>query len=892
MGNQPSAPKKQGDALWDYSSGASASRSNEMKPGVVEGASVSSSSDMMSMPEKGGIFLVAGISSSDDDDDDILSSTSGAAETGDEDDGDDDDSLLELSHGSGQQSTDDDGSSTSSSSDVDTRSRNSTSQACSTLASRSLSMQGTVLGESTDGEANMSLKEIRASKSSSRNDRQALRRRVGNGSSAVPNFLIWTCGEEGLEISPTLEDTRDDDAFGYKKNARESSSALVSKTSRRKSEGADTRKSAPKEAQEQEPPNLTLHKLIEENDWQATKSLLLQEDADNSKVAGKRSIEEVDDFRRTPLAVACMQRDVPHDLLQLLLAFYPKAISFPDTNGDLPLHLWCRHSIQSLQEVDSNTSNAEMVSLNAVNRTWSFGSLRSNKSELKAKKQATKALKLLLQFCKENILTANADGNIPLHIAIECGVTDKEMLRLLIRANPRSVFSTNDAGSYPLHFVGKSPIDADAVKFLIEANRDAAYAQDEAGCTPLACAVRAKVNAKVVKVFLDAFPGAATEVDDRNVTPIDTAWRMLFVQAQNLHGKDIDLQLLPLHLMQKPLKTLWRTVDMLLKAGYQDACRQSGIKVKWRVMHAAAGCTSQVELIKMLLMMNEKQIWLRDEKGNLPLHIAAASEKNTTSMFAENVKRSIDVLLEAFPQAASCTDNQKRLPLFTAIESGKTWHSGIESILAAEDRASRVLDPKSKLYPFMLAAVQESLNKNLLHSMAEEAACARYDEEDWNDLSDADKEYEIKRMKVEHDREMMNTTFELLRAAPGLIKKIVGNNFTADDHEKKNLRIRSYNLWKNNLEMVKALRAKELELTKVNQSHELENAAHKRSVDELKGDIRKLHKDMKIMDSIHKESITKLLREKAWLGKQVAKSKDGNKKTTKTKTVSRTKKKM
>lgn len=689
MGNESSSPKKQDGALWDYET----SRSNEMKgsaqidaageSGTIRSSSaassVSSSSVDMSRSDRGGVVLIAGSYSNDD----IRSFSSEASATGDDDDGEDDDenSLLELSQDSRNQSTDDD--SASSNSNADIRLKISISQA----SSRSFSVQGTVEG-STDEDKMYSNGRVNAL-----NNDMAIRR-FGSGS-IVPGFFTWTCGEEGLEICSTRTDTRDDDAFGFMKDALQ---PPVKMTSTQKPE-VDIRESAPEEEKEEDIPNLTLHKLIEEHDWLATKRLLLKEDSNNSKPANTRSIETVDDFGRTPLAVACMQRDVPHALLQLLLAFYPKATSLPDLNGDVPLHLWCRHSIQGLQETDSNAaSDAEILSLSGVNPTWSFGSLRSNQSELKAKKQVMKTLKLLLQFCKEAILTANVNGNIPLHIAIECGVTDKEMLRLLIQANPRSVFSINDNGSYPLHFVGKSAIDTDAVKLLIEANRGAVYAQDETGCTPLACAVRAKVNAKVVKVFLDAFAGAATQVDDRNVTPIDTAWRMLFIQAQKSHGKNLDLQLLPLHLMKKPLKTLWRTVDMLLKAGYQDACKKSGIKIKWRVMHAAAECTSQVELIQMLLMMNEKQIRLRDEKGNLPLHIAAASEKNTTSMFAENVRKSIDVLLVAYPKAASIVDRRKRLPIFTAIESGKTWHSGIKSIHQAENRASRMQDPKSNFF--------------------------------------------------------------------------------------------------------------------------------------------------------------------------------------------------
>ena len=52
-----------------------------------------------------------------------------------------------------------------------------------------------------------------------------------------------------------------------------------------------------------------------------------------------------------------------------------------------------------------------------------------------------------------------------------------------------------------------------------------------------------------------------------------------------------------------------------------------------------------------------------------------------------------------------CFSNQQNfLPLHLAIKSGKTKNNGIGALLRAYPDSVNVIDPKSKLYPFLLSA--------------------------------------------------------------------------------------------------------------------------------------------------------------------------------------------
>jgi hypothetical protein len=72
----------------------------------------------------------------------------------------------------------------------------------------------------------------------------------------------------------------------------------------------------------------------------------------------------------------------------------------------------------------------------------------------------------------------------------------------------------------------------------------------------------------------------------------------------------------------------------------------------------------------------------------------------------------IDMLLSAAPETAKIRDPSGRLPLHSAIGSGKGFYQGGQGLIAAYPAAMEIPDPITNLYPFMLAATCGEGTKN------------------------------------------------------------------------------------------------------------------------------------------------------------------------------------
>lgn len=73
----------------------------------------------------------------------------------------------------------------------------------------------------------------------------------------------------------------------------------------------------------------------------------------------------------------------------------------------------------------------------------------------------------------------------------------------------------------------------------------------------------------------------------------------------------------------------------------------------------------------------------------------------------------IDMLLGAAPTLAKIKDPSGRLPLHAAIASGKGYQQGVQGLIEAYPEAMEIPDPKTNLYPFMLAATAGEGSKNV-----------------------------------------------------------------------------------------------------------------------------------------------------------------------------------
>lgn len=119
------------------------------------------------------------------------------------------------------------------------------------------------------------------------------------------------------------------------------------------------------------------------------------------------------------------------------------------------------------------------------------------------------------------------------------------------------------------------------------------------------------------------------------------------------------------------------------------------------------------------LKMFGHQTSLKDDNGNLPIHIAASNPFHKIlhipanlagKKIAEEANRSvIEMLTQIHPNSTQIQNGQGRLPLNLAIESRKCWENGVGSLLRAYPDSLDVVDGKTQLCPFMLAASSETI---------------------------------------------------------------------------------------------------------------------------------------------------------------------------------------
>ena len=151
----------------------------------------------------------------------------------------------------------------------------------------------------------------------------------------------------------------------------------------------------------------------------------------------------------------------------------------------------------------------------------------------------------------------------------------------------------------------------------------------------------------------------------------------------------------------------------------------------------------------------ENQLYLRDENGNLPLHVAAQNpvhkimfiqRKSRCSTFMN--KSVIEILINSYPGASRIRNSQNMLPLQLAILSGKSEKDGIGALLKANPNSVNAFDSNTNLYPFLLSASKKRFASN-----------------------NYDSNY-ISTSKL-NDSGCLDLTFKLLRSNPNLMIKNV-----------------------------------------------------------------------------------------------------------------------
>jgi len=340
--------------------------------------------------------------------------------------------------------------------------------------------------------------------------------------------------------------------------------------------------------------------------------------------------------------------------------------------------------------------------------------------------------KFVLQLHHEQVTSRDEYENTPYHIcALRSNEIPKDTLYAVINAGPPdAAFIQNQDGNTPLHLAILCSASPDMLQIMLATGSRAACIKNNAGLTPLALALAHGTSIATLRLILKACPEAVHVRDNMNTSTIQFAWNLMIAGAKAEEEKDgtdtqhqeynqtdrsaSNINTLALCARSSSLvgdSRLWMgKIDLLLRAAFHGVAENQGIprKRRWRAVHAACnGGTCPFDVLAFSLQILPNEIRVRNEDGNLPLHIAASAPPYESTIPAELAPgRPIHLLLSRSPQGAMQVNRKGRLPIHLALESGKALDNGVDALVDAFPESVRMRDPVTLLYPFQMAAVK------------------------------------------------------------------------------------------------------------------------------------------------------------------------------------------
>lgn len=331
-------------------------------------------------------------------------------------------------------------------------------------------------------------------------------------------------------------------------------------------------------------------------------------------------------------------------------------------------------------------------------------------------------------------------GRTPLLIACDHDAP-AVVIHSLLKAFPEATMMVGNSKMNALHITcSSSHASVHVARILLEAGKPhiMTMMHDVDGDTPLHTACRCGAPIEVLEVLLRANPLAVHERDLEGLTPLLRLWVRYTVIlgndaiesvncAADLHGELLDA---------------WKKTELLLRCAHRGTCDDDPSGHAFRAVHAACAVDCPRSVVRIAARMYPQQLEELDEKGQTPLLIAAQSpvfkvrdlsdegytfeniiygeetfddeqndhnNENDGDQDGSSQPPVIEIILNANQGSASASagipDAQGRLPLHIALESRKTWKEGVKQLVEVYPEVVSILDPKTALYPFMLAAI-------------------------------------------------------------------------------------------------------------------------------------------------------------------------------------------
>lgn len=297
-------------------------------------------------------------------------------------------------------------------------------------------------------------------------------------------------------------------------------------------------------------------------------------------------------------------------------------------------------------------------------------------------------IEILKKFAHPSIVQEKTrNGFTLLHLGLISRV-NIEVIQFLLSLDPNAAKFKSLSGQLPLHFTHELEI----TKLLITAYPEGVKAVDAQGHTPIHFAVQKNRSSSVVRELVRAGLESYSEIEAaggvllktfQNSKAIFSPFGMIRNKLFNyIDGKGTQT---------KEGNIFWEKYEICMTAIAKSYGYHSG-----SFLHICILMEDDTNILIEAIRRFENFLHVLDSSGRLPLVIACMRRNIDHSV--------IKYLLEKYPEASVKVDHFGKNALHYALENGRNFSEGTESIVHASSSSACVPNPDDNLYPFMTAA--------------------------------------------------------------------------------------------------------------------------------------------------------------------------------------------
>lgn len=382
------------------------------------------------------------------------------------------------------------------------------------------------------------------------------------------------------------------------------------------------------------------------------------------------------------------------------------------------------------------------------------------------------AIRVLLNACPGAAAVQNSDGETALHLASDGASEEVQMM--LLEAYPMAVSKVDKYGDSPLHLAAHTGCSTPLLRRMLEASPKTAMVFNKREATPfflisrsyeyirsrdeieedgeyfdewervimflkasffgtlkipegktftvLHAAAKVMCPRALFRVITRLFPEQAIQRDENGCTPLALAASASVFEEPDIedadgfdhHHDDYNVTGHNNNLPLEHIETNHRNGNGSIHNNFNAGGNENLANANGRIFHSSSLSYENGEHERLL-----GQLSFPSNASLLNQSTCAVNSPNVVALLNDQSSKTsaIDILVGLNPRAARIRDFEGRLPFVRAIESGKLWNEGLRSLLWAAPQALSTRDFKTRMYPFMIAAVEHNATETTVYEI-------------------------------------------------------------------------------------------------------------------------------------------------------------------------------